>query len=174
MYYQHQKSNHISIKVFISNPITHSCVSCCLLQLKSVPRLSHSFDRYHGAAGVCKKSIRTVNLSFCVCAFQSESAIVKERELSLELARIRDEVGKWDTAWQTWHRRRGGGGVSHSPLTVYHVLYSTPAYGMGPSDPWGIHSAAGKLDLVQEQNTHIPDTIKCCSVTKITNIQLLD
>lgn len=30
-----------------------------------------------------------------VFAFQSESAIVKERELSLELARIRDEVGKW-------------------------------------------------------------------------------
>lgn len=33
-----------------------------------------------------------------VFTFQSESAIVKERELSLELARIRDEVGKWDTA----------------------------------------------------------------------------
>lgn len=29
-----------------------------------------------------------------VFAFQSESAAVKERELSLELARIRDEVGK--------------------------------------------------------------------------------
>ena len=38
---------------------------------------------------------------FCVCVFfppQSESVIVKERELSLELARIRDEVGKWDAA----------------------------------------------------------------------------
>lgn len=33
-----------------------------------------------------------------VFAFQSENAIVKERELSLELARIRDEVGKWDIA----------------------------------------------------------------------------
>lgn len=32
-----------------------------------------------------------------VFALQSESAIVKERELSLELARIRDEVGKWAT-----------------------------------------------------------------------------
>lgn len=38
-----------------------------------------------------------------VFAFQSESAIVKERELSLELARIRDEVGKWDSVWQIWH-----------------------------------------------------------------------
>lgn len=33
-----------------------------------------------------------------VFALQSESAIVKERELSLELARIRDEVGKLATA----------------------------------------------------------------------------
>uniref|UniRef100_A0A8D3D0F9 Microtubule associated scaffold protein 2 n=1 Tax=Scophthalmus maximus TaxID=52904 RepID=A0A8D3D0F9_SCOMX len=106
MYYQHQKSNHISIKVFISSPITHSCVSCCLLQLKSVPRLSHSFDRYHGAAGVCKKSIRTVNLSFCVCAFQSESAIVKERELSLELARIRDEVAFSVAHWEQLQREK--------------------------------------------------------------------
>lgn len=44
-------------------------------------------------------SVNTVYLGcfdcYCVCVFQSESAIVKERELSLELARIRDEVGKW-------------------------------------------------------------------------------
>lgn len=30
--------------------------------------------------------------------FKSESAIVKEKELSLELARIRDEVGKWENS----------------------------------------------------------------------------
>lgn len=47
----------------------------------------------------CFKSIGTaLRCSLLhVFAFQSESAIVKERELSLELARIRDEVGKWDT-----------------------------------------------------------------------------
>ncbi len=48
----------------------------------------------------CFKSIYTVQRCslLYVFAFQSESTIVKERELSLELARIRDEVGKWDTA----------------------------------------------------------------------------
>lgn len=30
-----------------------------------------------------------------VCGLQNENALVKERELSLELSRIRDEVGKW-------------------------------------------------------------------------------
>lgn len=30
-----------------------------------------------------------------VCVLQNENALVKERELSLELSRIRDEVGEW-------------------------------------------------------------------------------
>lgn len=49
---------------------------------------------------------------FIVIAFQSESAIVKERELSLELARIRDEVGKWDS-----------GTIDTAPrgLSAYHI-----------------------------------------------------
>lgn len=55
-----------------------------------------------------KKHLNPFALSRDVCrcvSFQSESAIVKERELSLELARIRDEVGKWNTALQLWHHR---------------------------------------------------------------------
>lgn len=48
---------------------------------------------------VCFISISTVQTCSLlhVFVFQSETAIVKERELSLELARIRDEVGKWAT-----------------------------------------------------------------------------
>lgn len=46
--------------------------------------------------------VSATSLGFCswfyLFLLQSESAIVKERELSLELARIRDEVGKWATA----------------------------------------------------------------------------
>lgn len=60
-------------------------------------------------------------LLLCVCVFQSESAIVKERELSLELARIRDEVGKW--------ARHGtiGSGESSASLShsVLHILDQT-------------------------------------------------
>lgn len=50
-----------------------------------------------------------------MCVFQSESAIVKERELSLELARIRDEVGKW--------ARHGTIGSGEEPLS--HSLLNT-------------------------------------------------
>lgn len=50
-----------------------------------------------------------------MCVLQNENALVKERELSLELSRIRDEVGKWRwgsfdspctltlTRWSTWN-----------------------------------------------------------------------
>lgn len=70
----------------------------------------------------------------CVWVFQSERAIVKERELSLELARIRDEVGKWD-------RHTAPSGVekamSHS-LTLcptHRGSYSTLPQGMSPGKP---------------------------------------
>lgn len=37
---------------------------------------------------------KTRGLSVSVLFFQNESALVKEKELSIELANIRDEVGK--------------------------------------------------------------------------------
>lgn len=58
-----------------------------------------------------------------MCVFQSERAIVKERELSLELARIRDEVGKWD-------RHTAPSGVetamSHSHTVLHIVDHTVP------------------------------------------------
>lgn len=38
---------------------------------------------------------QTRGISVSILFFQSESALVKEKELSIELANIRDEVGKW-------------------------------------------------------------------------------
>lgn len=53
---------------------------------------------------------------------------MKERELSLELARIRDEVGKWATARQSRLRRE-------SPTSVWHgthgMLDSVPSQRSG-------------------------------------------
>nr|XP_008285067.1 PREDICTED: microtubule-associated tumor suppressor candidate 2-like [Stegastes partitus] len=46
-------------------------------------------------ASLCLDVFSITTQHFC---HKSESAIVKERELSLELARIRDEVGKWGKA----------------------------------------------------------------------------
>ena len=67
---------------------TRSCVCVCVCVCVSCTSgLLHC--RHFRSIGV---ALRCSLLH--VFAFQSESAIVKERELSLELARIRDEVGK--------------------------------------------------------------------------------
>lgn len=76
-----------------------------------------------------------------VFAMQSESAIVKERELSLELARIRDEVGRWATAWQLRLPRE-----SHTSL--WHVTH-----GMFDSVP-SQSSSTGETLLMKTLHRH--------------------
>lgn len=65
----------------------------------SSPFLPHSSHSKFICCSNSRYTLVQTNLGICswlyVFALQSESAIVKERELSLELARIRDEVGKW-------------------------------------------------------------------------------
>lgn len=113
--------------------------SCCFWSPKSAS-LIHWVDKLlQTPSPVCVCISCTTGLLYCRCfksigtalrcsllhvfAFQSESAIVKERELSLELARIRDEVGKWDTVWQIWnHREERGQWVTHRLL---HIMYYT-------------------------------------------------
>lgn len=75
---------------------------------------------------------------FHAFVFQSESAIVKERELSLELARIRDEVGKWLDC-DRHGNKVGEETLSHSLMLspMHHVLYSTQPQGMSrTSEHW--------------------------------------
>lgn len=69
---------------------------------------------------VCSKPICVHDLH--VFVFQSESAIVKERELSRELARIRDEVGKWLDCDRHGNKGREKT-LSHSVMLspMYHV-----------------------------------------------------
>lgn len=47
----------------------------------------------------------------------------------------------------------GEKGVSHSQLTAHHVLYSMLPEGLRGEQvtPWGIHSADGSLDSVQDR-----------------------
>lgn len=69
-------------------------VYCCVwIKMKNKKDKSGGQTLRPMYCSVCSKPICVHD--FHVFVFQSESAIVKERELSLELARIRDEVGKW-------------------------------------------------------------------------------
>lgn len=78
-----------------------------------------------------------------LCVFQSESAIVKERELSLELARIRDEVGKW--------ARHGTIGSRESSESLSHTLSYTPSikwYPPSRDERWEFTSTCPKISAL--------------------------
>lgn len=71
--------------------------------------------------------------------FQSESAIVKERELSLELARIRDEVGKWASNGTT-----GSGEISESLALTLSCTYPPCR-----DEPWEFTSTRPEISVLQ-------------------------
>lgn len=76
--------------------------------------------------------------------FQSESAIVKERELSLELARIRDEVGKWASNGTTGSRE-----ISESLALTLSCTSWIKQYPPCRDEPWEFTSTRPEISVLQ-------------------------